>query len=280
MENTQPAQPTPLSGQVLFYSNPQPLSAEKHAGLGIKQVEKPFAFLGKAHAVPLTVNEFGLAATSYPILFVGEERTPIGAMGIRQNENLFVTAEGEIDADYYVPAFARRYPFVFANDQQAQRLLLCVDRDAEMVSNQPEVPFFENGELSPFTKNAMEFCQEFERQRQSTEVFVRTLRDLDLFTMKSATFQPRDPQGNPTGDQQTLAEYWAIDEQKVQALPAEKAEELNRNGVLAACAAASISLLNWSRLINRALKTQNNPITAANQSPTPQGGSEGPSFQI
>ena len=59
MANSTPAQPASLSGQVLFYSNPQPLSTEQHAGLGVKQIEKPFAFLGKAHAVPLTVNEFG-----------------------------------------------------------------------------------------------------------------------------------------------------------------------------------------------------------------------------
>jgi hypothetical protein len=280
VENTQPAQTAPLSGQVLFYSNPQPLSSEKHGGLGIKQVEKPFAFLGKAHAVPLTVNEFGLAATSYPILFVGEDRTPIGAMGIRQNENLFVSKDGTVDPDFYVPAFARRYPFVFANDQQGQRLLLCVDRDAPMVTNQPEVPFFENGQPSQFTNNAMEFCQEFERQRQNTEAFVRTLRDLDLFTKKTAAFQPRDAQGNESGPQQTLAEYWAIDDAKLQALPADKVEELNRNGIIAACAACSISLLNWSRVINRAIKTQSSEIDSANQQPQPQGGSEGPSFQI
>lgn len=279
MENTQPAQTAPLSGQVLFYSNPQPLSAEKHAGLGIKQVEKPFAFLGKAHAVPLTVNEFGLAATSYPIIFVGSDKTPIGAMGIRQDENLFVSKDGDIDPDFYVPAFARRYPFVFANDQQQQRLLLCVDRDAPMVSNQPEVPFFDNGQPSQFTQNAMNFCQDFERQRQSTEQFVKTLDQLGLFTQKSATFQPRDQQGNNSGPQQTIAEYWAIDDQKLQDLPADKIEELHRNGIMAAIVAHNISLLNWSRVINRAIRSQQSGAMSQ-AAETPQGGSEGPSFQI
>ncbi|MGB3627226.1 MAG: SapC family protein [Henriciella sp.] len=279
MENTQPAQNAPLSGQVLFYSNPQPLSAEKHGGLGIKQVEKPFAFLGKAHAVPLTVNEFGLASTSYPIIFVGADKTPIGAMGIRQDENLFVSKDGDIDPDFYVPAFARRYPFVFANDQQQQRLLLCVDRDAPMVSNQPEVPFFENGQPSQFTQNAMNFCQDFERQRQSTEQFVKTIDQLGLFTQKAATFQPRDQQGNDSGALQTIAEYWAIDDQKLQELPADKIEELHRNGILAAITAHSISLLNWSRVINRAIRSQQTGAMAQ-ATETPQGGSDGPSFQI
>ncbi len=270
MENTQPAQQAPLSGQVLFYSNPQPLSAEKHGGLGLKQIERPFAFLGKAHAVPLTVNEFALAATSYPIIFVGNEKTPIGAMGIRSDENLYVK-DGIVDPDFYVPAFARRYPFVFANDEKQERLLLCVDRDAEMVSNQPDVPFFENGQPTEYTNNAMQFCQEFERQRRTTVEFVKAIDALGLLVQRSTTFQPRDAQGKESGPVQTVAEYWAVDEEKLKALPDEKLGELQRNGSLSACAAHSMSLLNWSRVINRA---------ARSQAPQPQGGSAGPGLQI
>ena len=275
MDNTQPTQGPSLTGQVLFYSNPQPLSAEQHAGLGLKQIEKPFAFLGKAHAVPLTVNEFGLASTSFPIIFVGEEKTPIAAMGIRQEENLFVSADGTVDSDFYVPAFARRYPFVFANDQSQDRLLLCVDRDAPMVSNRPDVPFFENGQPTEYTNNVMQFCQDFERQRRATTEFVKRLEAHGLFTQKSANFQPRDRQGNPTGEQQTVAEYWAVDDQKLNELSAEQIEGLHKDGSLGAIYAHMISLLNWSRVINRAVGQQS-PQAA----PEPQGGSEGPSLQI
>ena len=47
------------------------------------------------------------------------------------------------------------------SDNDSDRMLLCIDRDAPMVTNQPEVPLFENGEPSPFTQNAIEFCKEF-----------------------------------------------------------------------------------------------------------------------
>lgn len=274
MANSTPAQPASLSGQVLFYSNPQPLSAEQHASLGLKQIEKPFSFLGKAHAVPLTVNEFGLAATSYPIIFVGSEKTPVGAMGIRQDENLYVK-DGQVDPDFYVPAFARRYPFVFANDTTQERLLLCVDRDAPMVTNKPEIPFFENGQASQFTQNAMQFCQDFERQRRQTEEFVKQIDQLGLFVQRSASFQPRDNDGNNIGEPQTVAQYWAIDEEKLNALGDEKLAEMQRSGMLGACFAHSMSLLNWSRVINRAMRAQ-----SADAAQQPQGGSEGPSLQI
>jgi hypothetical protein len=178
------AGPAALSGQVLFYKNPQPLSAEEHGGLGVKQIPQPFSFLREAHAVPVTVTEFGIAGASYPVIFVGEDRTPVAVMGVRQGQNLYVNSDGMVMDDYYIPAFVRRYPFVFAADEGSDRLLLCVDRSAPMVSNQPEVPFFQNGQPTQFTNDAIEFCKEFERQRRATVDFVKLIRDMDLFEQK------------------------------------------------------------------------------------------------
>lgn len=253
MENTQNTQQAELTGNVLFYKNPQPLNPEQHAGLGVKQIDEPFGFLRAAHAVPVTVTEFGMAATAYPIIFVGDTFTPVAAMGVRQGENLFVRDDGQTEPDYYVPAFIRRYPFVFANDNNSDRLLLCIDRDAPMVTNQPEVPLFESGEPTQFTQNAIEFCQEFERQRRATDEFVGIVRGMGLFEQKSVAYQPRDPQGQPVGDQQKIADYWAIDEKKLGELTPAQFEELRSNGALGAVYAHMISLLNWQRIIQRAL---------------------------
>ncbi|OZB15887.1 MAG: peptidase [Hyphomonas sp. 34-62-18] len=244
-----------LSGQVLFYKNPQPLSAEDHGGLGVKQIPQPFGFLREAHAVPVTVTEFGVSAASYPVIFVGEERTPVAVMGVRQGENLYVDANGMVLEDHYIPAFVRRYPFVFATDEGSDRLLLCVDRAAPMVSNQPEVPFFQNGQPTKFTNDAIEFCKEFERQRRATVDFVKILREMDLFEQKTVTFQPRDQQGNNAGPAQKVADYWAISEERLNALPQEKFLELRNNGALGACYAHLVSLLNWSKVVNRAVRT-------------------------
>lgn len=251
----QPGGQPALSGNVLFYKQPQPLNPEQHAGLGVKQIEQPFGFLREAHAVPVTVTEFGMAAGSYPVIFVGEDRTPVAVMGIRQGQNLFVEPDGQIVVDHYVPAFVRRYPFVFASDEQSDRLILCVDRGAPMVTNQPEVPFFENGQPSKFTNDAIEFCKEFERQRQATSEFARILREADLFEQKTVNFQPRDPQGNPVGDVQKIADYWAVSEEKLNALPQEKFIELRSNGALGAIYAHMLSLLKWNSIIQRAMRT-------------------------
>ncbi len=250
-----PGGPPPLSGQVLFYKQPQPLSAEDHGGLGVKQIAQPFGFLREAHAVPVTVTEFGVAAGSYPLIFVGDDRTPVAVMGVRQGQNLFVDPNGFVQEDHYIPAFVRRYPFVFAADEASDRLLLCVDRAAPMVSNQPDVPFFQSGQPSQFTNDAIEFCKEFERQRRATSDFVSMVRALDLFEQKTVSFQPRDASGNEAGPQQKVADYWAISEDKLNALPGEKYLELRNNGALGACYAHLVSLLNWSKVIQKAVRT-------------------------
>ncbi len=269
MENTPNTQDSALTGNVLFYKNPQPLNPEQHAGLGVKQIDEPFGFLRTAHAVPVTVTEFGMTAASFPIIFVGDDYTPVAVMGVRQGENLYVTEKGQTEPDFYVPAFVRRYPFVFANDNQGDRLLLCIDRDAPMVTNQPDVPLFENGEPSGFTQNAIEFCKEFERQRRSTAEFTDLIKRLGLFEQKSVAFQPRDLQGNPNGEQQKIADYWAIDEEKLNALSDEQFKELRANGAHGAIYAHMISLLNWQRVIQRAIMKQQGAQVAPETPVTP-----------
>lgn len=257
MENT-PAAPgsaPPLTGNVLFYQQPEPLSAEAHGHLGVKQIAQPFAFLASAHAVPITVTEFGMVAGCYPVIFVGDDKTPIAVMGVRQGQNLYVNDQGQPEADFYVPAFARRYPFVFAADSGSDQLLLCIDRKAPMVSDAPEVPFFENGQASKFTNDAVEFCKEFERQRRATLEFTNLVTKLGLFEQKSVSFQPRNPDGTELGGPQKIADYWAIDEAKLNGLTNDQFLELKQNGAFGAIYAHLVSLLNWQRIIQRAVRT-------------------------
>src|SRR4051794_20812312 len=77
MTTQTPQPPGQLSGNVLFYSKPEPLAKELHAKLGVKRMDGPFRFAKAGHAIPLTVGEFTLAAVTGPIIFVGEEKLPI-----------------------------------------------------------------------------------------------------------------------------------------------------------------------------------------------------------
>jgi hypothetical protein len=110
METTDIASGAQLTGNVLFYSQPEPLSREMHGKLGVKRSEKPYAFAAAAHVVPLTVTEFMPAALSYPVIFVGDARLPVAVLGVNQGDNLFVSEDGTFEPDAYLPAYVRRYP--------------------------------------------------------------------------------------------------------------------------------------------------------------------------
>ena len=239
---------SPLQGNVLFYGKPEPLSVEAHGGLGVDPVEQPYAFAAGTNLVPLTVTEFAPAALSYPVIFVGEARQPVAVMGLRQGENLFVNEAGEFRPEAYIPAYVRRYPFVFANDDVQKRLILCVDRSAPFIKEGGATPLFVEGKPSPYVEQAMEFCNNFEQERLRTEAFVKLLTDLELLETRESVFTPRNPDGTPATPQK-IAEYFAVSEDKLKALPAEKLVELRDNGALGQIYAHLVSLLGWDRLI-------------------------------
>jgi hypothetical protein len=242
-----------ITGNVLFYSKPEPLAPELHGKLGVKRLDGPFTFAKAGHAIPLTVGEFPLAAVSGPIIFVGDEKLPLAVMGLNAGDNMFVRPDGLFEPGVYVPAYVRRYPFVFANDDSAQQMVLCIDRAAPFIVENADLPFFDaNGQPSEYTKNCVEFCNSFEVERQRTMSFVQILRDLDLFETKTATFTPANPDGTP-GESQKIAEYFGISEEKLNKLPTDKLTELRDNGALAQIYAHLVSLVGWDRLIALAL---------------------------
>ncbi|MGJ8564347.1 MAG: SapC family protein [Alphaproteobacteria bacterium] len=249
----QPQASVSVSGNVMFYKNPQPLAKDKHENYGVVQTEKPFAFMQDQHFMPLTAPEFGSASTSFPVIFAGEERTPLAVMGIRSGENLFIT-DGQFEQDFYMPAFARRYPFVLAGDKANDRFVVCVDEAAEcVVKKDAAQKFFENGETSAFTQEAFTFLQNFERDRQATDIMIQKFKELDLFENKDMHFQGQNADGSPA-ERQKIADYFAITEERLRALPAETLKELAENGYLAAAHAHMISLGNWQRLVNMTLR--------------------------
>lgn len=239
---------SPLEGNVLFYNKPEPLDAAQHGNLGVNAKAEPYAFVAQTNVVPLTVTEFAAAALSYPVIFVGESRQPVAVMGLNQNDNLFVSPEGVFRHDAYIPAYVRRYPFVFADDKANGRLILCIDRGADIVAEGGENPLFVNGQPSDYTNMAMEFCNNFEQERLRTESFVKLVNELDLLDVREALFTPRDENGNP-GEPQKIAEYYAVSEDKLRALSPEKLAELRDNGALGQIYAHLVSLLGWDRLI-------------------------------
>lgn len=261
-QNSNGANGPALTGKVMLYNNPQPLSIEAHSKLGLKNIEKPFGFAAKTHVVPLTVQEFGVAAASLPIIFAPDKKTPLAVLGARGNENLFVDDKGFWELDAYVPAFIRRYPFIFAADEGNDNFVVCIDEGAEMIGENADLPLFKDGQPSEYTKNAMEFLQDFERQRRATDEWVALVVSMDLLEDKAVTFTPTNPDGTQ-GQPVKVADYVGVSEEKLMALPDAQFIELKNKGALAAIYAHLVSLLQWQKLVQRTLRIDNPPAANA-----------------
>lgn len=248
---TNQAPASPVTGQLLFYTTPEPLSRELHSELAVRQLERPFAFAQGGHVVPLTVAEFPFSAVSYPIIFGGDQRMPLAVMGINAGENLFIVDGGTYSVGNYVPAYTRRYPFVLAADEAQNRMVVCIERTAEIFcpkgTEGSQALFTDAGEPSEYTSNAIKFCEDFETERRRTEAFVKLLTDLDLFHTREAVFQQPNPDGTTTPVK--LADYFAVSEEKLAALPADKLAELRDSGALEKIYNHLTSLVGWDRLI-------------------------------
>lgn len=254
-------------GQILFYRQLEPLSHEKHRSLGVSQVANPFSFLADTHLVPLTVDEFGLAAVCYPIIFDTQTKTPLAVMGLRPGMNVFLGADGSLDPEVYLPAFARRYPFlpVMAGNGQApqqppagaegDRVLVCIDRAAKMLSSTPELPFFEGDQPSRYTQDAIQFCREFDMLGRRTQEFVKLMDEHGLFELTPLALPKAKPDGTPD-EPMKLGEYLRISEQKLNALPKETFLELRDKGVTAVMHAHLLSLGLWPKILSRAARIQ------------------------
>jgi len=264
MADTQSPTPPPaeFSGSVLFYSKPEPLSRELHGKIGLKRVERPFSFAASANVVPLTVGEFPVAGLSYPIIFAGDRYQPLAVMGVSQGANLYIDPDGNFVIGAYIPAYIRRYPFVLANDQARGAMVVCIDRAASMLGENADLPFFdEQGQPTDYTNGCLQFCNDFEAEGRRTESFVNLIKELDLFEVKRAMFTPGNPDGT-AGEPVPIAEYFAVSEEKLKALPPEKLAELMANGAIAQIYAHLMSLTGWDRLLALQIKR------AGEQAPT------------
>lgn len=256
MVTTPPPADGQLSGNVLFYGRPEPLSNETHGKLGLRRIDRPFAFAAGAQAVPLTVTEFPVAALSFPIIFAGERRQPLAVMGVSGDANMFLQPSGYFEAGVYVPAYIRRYPFVLANDSTREQLVVCIDRAAPMLGDLPDLPFFDPaGQPTEYTKNCIQFCNDYENEIRRTDSFVSLLTEFDLLDVRKTTYTPSNPDGSP-GQPQEIAEYFAVAEDRLKALPDDKIRALLDNGALNQIFAHLTSLAGWDKLISIALLRQ------------------------
>jgi len=227
----------------LFYQSPMPLDAKKHADLSLKK-EFGFSFAKNVNAVPVNMIEMPQVCRSYPIAFSPDETgTPVAILGLRDNENLFVNKDGSWLENTYIPAYVRRYPFIFSEAPDSDQLTLCIDNRPEFVEKSDERPFFEKeGAPTQLAKDALEFCKSYHAAAQQTLVFAAELA-------KSGLLIEREAQINVEGNRRiNFSGFRIIDEKKLAELDDSTFLEWRAKGWLPILYAHLFSGSQWAHL--------------------------------
>ncbi len=228
----------------IFYQNPVFLDKSIHGEMSVDP-KLNFGFAKEQIALPVNAIEFTFLMKHYPIIFIGEEKTtPAVFLGLQPNQNLFVNKKGEWEEKVYVPAYARRYPFIMSEDKENDRLILCVDDNKDVLVKNNKKPLFDGEEMSETTKEALEFCKSYHQASLQTNSFCEKLKELDLLS----------PFNHALLRNLGFNQLYTIDEKKMNELSDEKFLELKKTGTLALVYAQLFSMNNWQTLFDETQK--------------------------
>ena len=236
-----------MATQLLFYSNAVPVNKARHADLSVKS-GKDFAFARLVNSVPLLTVEFLRAAPEYAVVFAGdgENIIPVAILGAEAERNAFVNDDGSWDGKY-VPAYVRRYPFVFASSDDGKNFTLCLDDgfDGCNTDGKGERLFDAEGNRTQYLETVLNFLKEYQAQFQRTRAFCSRLKELDLLEPMQATFTL------PSGQRRNLTGFMAVNRAKLKALEEEQLARMAKSDELELIYLHLHSMQNFSRMLER-----------------------------
>ena len=241
-----------MTVQQLFYNNVVPLTPERHAGWHIRTL-KDYSFAGRTTSVPLMTAEFLKASRSFPIVFAGaeEQLIPVQLLGARREENVVVGPGGHWEDGTYMPAFIRRYPFIFSQSAEpspsaeGQNFFLCIDEDYPGFNQQGEGAALldQDGKPSAFTQEVLKFLGNFQKEALRTQAFCQKLRTLNLLEPKVVEITA--PDGEKTG----VRGFHLVDRDRLATLGSEAILDLVRTGAYELICHHLASLSNFNALL-------------------------------
>jgi|SRR5579872_4830357 len=228
----------------MFYKRPFALQAQVHSEVSLKRGTN-YRFAAQTNAIPLTVQELSQAQRDYPIVFTNEPiPMPMAVVGLQDQANLYVEPDGRWRRGAYVPAYVRRYPFLFSEQLGSADLTLCVDEGSDLIEAASENPFFRDGKATEITQKALEFCLAYQRNHEATRDFGRTLAQVELLIPRDATVKL------PSGENIVVRGFKMIDEAKFNTIPADTFRDWRGKGWISHIYAHFLSLGAWDRLVH------------------------------
>ncbi len=226
-----------------MYQKIELILKDEHKNSGVKKIEDFSHAKASSNAI-ITMEEFFQSCKHYPIVFSKNEKEgwfALALLGLK-NSNIFVDEEGAWREECYIPAYIRRYPFIFV--QNNQELLLGFDAQHKVDKEEADSRYFfdENGEKTEFVDNVLKFMNQVQISSQQTKEFIETLAEMDL--LEESTINGT----NKEGQEIALNGFWVLNEEKLNKTTQKNRTLLCKKNYMQAITAHLISLSNISNL--------------------------------
>jgi hypothetical protein len=210
----------------ILYHRPRPLNVVADQGHSLRPVTD-FRFARATNSLVLGAAEFPHSMRSYPIVFTSREPlAAVAVLGLEDNDNLFIGEDGKWREGQYIPAYVRRYPFLFLEQPEKNELVLCIDENSGLLTRSADRPLFEDAEPTQLVRDALAFCRDFNNQTMKSAAFAGELANRELLVPNQARTVLA------SGREMTLHGFQIVDEAKFNALPDEVILDWRRRGWL------------------------------------------------
>lgn len=217
-----------MTKQLLIYDNVAAVDRKKHRQMSIRQTTS-FAFAKGVNSVPIVDVEFSRACVEMPIVFAKTETgfVSLALLGTQQQANAFVD-DNDNWTGRYVPAFFRRYPFVFAVQEDSDQMTLCIDESYEGLNSDDrgERMFDGDGKETSYLRTVLRFVEEYQATFNRTQAFCDRLEAAGLLESARVDYTLADgTKGGVTG-------FLRVSNEKFRALSDEQVTAMFRSGDL------------------------------------------------
>ena len=239
-----------MATQLLIYETATPVSYGRHGEWSV-EVGTDYSFSRGVNSVPLMSVEILNAAAEYAVVFggTGDIVMPAVILGMRGDENLYLTGAGGWQAKY-IPAFLRRYPFVFSSPDEGKTFTLCIDEKFPGFNQQGrgERLFTSERKPTPYVENVLKFLQQYQAEFRRTQAFCKKLKDLNVLEPMQAQFNLE------SGERMFLTGFSAVNRARLKTLSADALADLTKSDELELIYAHLSSMRNFSGMRDRFAK--------------------------
>ena len=258
-----------MAKQLLIYGSAIPVSAGRHAEVSVES-NADYAFSAGINAVPLMAVEFLRAEAEYAIVFTqaGNDVLPAAVLGVRGDQNLYLGPDQRWAAKY-VPAFIRRYPFVFSRSEDGKTLTLCIDESQRGVNREGrgERLFDADGKPTPYVERVLKFLKDYQTHFERTRQFGRRISEMGLLEPMQAQVT------TPGGEKLSLNGFLGVNRDKLRKLDGDALATLAKTDELELLYLQLHSMRNFNEVKDRlvdSLKEAAPPVLASPAAATVQ----------